>query len=109
MVAVHDFADEVRLPGRELEVQGADRALEHLALATCILEEVGARNEVAKVLVARAGCHRAAGNVAAARTDLEQALAVFTSLGTVDGPLLVASLLQSLPNGIDTERAQPAS
>jgi alkylation response protein AidB-like acyl-CoA dehydrogenase len=72
-------------------------------------EEVGARNEVAKVLVARARCHRAAGNVAAARTALEQALAVFTSLGTVDGPLLVASLLQSLPNRIDTERAQPAS
>jgi class 3 adenylate cyclase/tetratricopeptide (TPR) repeat protein len=84
-------------------------ALDHLALATRILEEVGARNEIAKVLVARAGCHRAAGNVAAARTALEQALAVFTSLGTVDGPLLVASLLRSLPNGIDTERAQPAS
>jgi tetratricopeptide (TPR) repeat protein len=84
-------------------------ALEHLDLATRILEEVGARNDVAKVLVARAGCHRAAGNIAAARTALEQALAVFTSLGTVDGPLLVASLLQSLPNGIDTEGAQPAS
>ena len=72
-------------------------ALAHLDLASRILEEVGARNDVAKALVARAGFRRAAGDYAGARAALEQALAIFTSLGTVDGPRLVASLLQSLP------------
>jgi class 3 adenylate cyclase/tetratricopeptide (TPR) repeat protein len=84
-------------------------AAEHLDLANRILEEVGARNEVAKVLVARAACHRAAGDLAAARAALKQALAIFTSLGTVDGPPLVASLLASLPDGVDIAETTPAS
>ena len=84
-------------------------AIEHLDLANRILEEVGARNEVAKVLVARAACHRSAGDLAAARAALEQALAIFTSLGTVDGPRLIASLLQSLADGVDLAETPPAS
>ena len=84
-------------------------ALEHLEQAARILQEVGARNDVAKVFVARAGFRRAAGDYAGARAALEQALAIFTSLGTVDGPRLVASLLQSLPDDVDTARAKPVS
>ncbi len=72
-------------------------ALDHLRRAACILDEVGARNEVAKVLVAQAACHRAGADVAGARAALERALAIFRSLATVDGPPLVASLLDSLP------------
>ena len=85
-----------RLVGESLGAEDST-AVEHLGRAARILEEVGARNEVAKVLVAQATCQRAAGNVAEARGALERALAIFTSLGTVDGPPLVASLLDSLP------------
>ena len=72
-------------------------ALAHLARATRILEEVGARNEVAKALVTQATFLRAAGDVAGAHAALERALTIFTSLGTVDGPRQVASLLQAFP------------
>ena len=82
-------------------------ALEHLAVATRVLEEVGACNEVAKVLVARAACHRAAGDLAAARAALERALAIFSALGTVDGPALVSSLLRSLGDGADPGDVRP--
>jgi tetratricopeptide (TPR) repeat protein len=75
-------------------------ALAHLVRATSLLEQVGARNDLAKVLVVRAGFCRAAGDCAGARATLEQALAIFTALGTVDGPRIVASLLQSLPDGV---------
>ena len=47
--------------------------------------------------------HRAAGDLAAARAALERALEIFTSLGTVDGPPLVASLLESLPDSVGEE------
>jgi class 3 adenylate cyclase/tetratricopeptide (TPR) repeat protein len=74
-------------------------ALEHLAVAAEILEEMGARNEIAEVLVAKAACHRVARDLKGARAELEQALAIFTSLGTIDGRRRAAGLLESLPNG----------
>jgi hypothetical protein len=70
---------------------------EHLDVALRVLEDVGACNDVAKVLVARAARLLAAGDVAGARADLEGAQAMFVSLGTTDGPRVVASLLASLP------------
>ena len=86
----------------------SDEGLEHLERAARILQEVGAKNDVAKVLVVRSSFHRAAGNYAGARAALEQALTIFTSLGTVDGPRLAISLLDSLPDDVDTANAKPA-
>ena len=80
------------------EAVGVDPgALEHLDRATAVLQEVGARNDVAKVLVARAVYHAATGDIARAREGLERAHEIFIALGTVDGPRIVASLLASLP------------
>src|SRR5262249_14782985 len=81
----------------------------HVARAALLLEEVGARNDVAKLLVAQARIRQAAGDYPGARVNLEQALAIFTELGTVDGPRLVASLLQSLPDGADASTVHPGS
>ena len=82
--------------------------LEHLERAARILQEVGAKNEVAKALVVRSGFCRAAGDYAGARAALEQALAIFMSLGTVDGPRVAISLLDSLPGDVDTASAKRA-
>jgi tetratricopeptide (TPR) repeat protein len=71
-------------------------AAEHLAVALRILEEVGARNEVAKTLVAQANLHRTAGDVNAARALLERALALFETLGTLDEPRRVQAILATL-------------
>ena len=76
---------------------GDPAAVEHLDLAHRVLEEVGARNDIAKVLVARARCHLASGDATAAGEALKQAKEMFASLGTVDGPILAGSLLDSLP------------
>ena len=61
-----------------------------------ILQEVGARNEVAKVLVAQAALCRASGDVAGTRALLERALALFEALGTLDEPLRVRAALAAL-------------
>jgi class 3 adenylate cyclase/tetratricopeptide (TPR) repeat protein len=84
-------------------------AIAHFELATHLLEEIGARNEVAKVLVAQAACRQAAGDLSGARGSLERAAAIFTSLGTLDGPRLVASRLGSLADGVDTGKGATGS
>ena len=88
-----------RLMGEALGPQNP-RAGEHLDTAAHILNEVGARNDVAKLLVVRAAHHRATGDPAAARAELEEALGIFTELGTADGPPLVASLLGSMAEAV---------
>jgi tetratricopeptide (TPR) repeat protein len=47
-----------------------------------IFEEIGAQNDLAKALVARAALHQSAGDAEAARPLLEQARAMFQALGT---------------------------
>jgi len=68
----------------------------HLEVALRILEEVGARNEVAKTLVAQANLHRTAGDVSGARCLLERALTLFETLGTLDEPHRVQAILMTL-------------
>ena len=58
------------------------RPPQHLEAATDILQEIGAFNDIAKILVVRGTWRRAAGDTAGARTALERALAIFESLGT---------------------------
>jgi len=57
---------------------------------------MGARNELAKTLVAQANLRGTAGDPAGARQLLERALAVFEALGTLDEPSRVRSALAAL-------------
>jgi hypothetical protein len=57
---------------------------------------VGARNELAKVLVAQAQLRQRAGDQARARELLAQALGLFEALGTLDEPLRVRAALAAL-------------
>ena len=59
------------------------------------LDYVDARNDLAKTLVARATLHRTMGEPAAARRLLEEALAIFEALGTVDETVRVRAMLES--------------
>jgi tetratricopeptide (TPR) repeat protein len=82
--------------GESLGAEDVVAAAEHLEAALHILEEVGARNEVAKTLVAQAHLHRLAGDVSKARDLLERALALFETLETLDEPHRVQVLLATL-------------
>jgi hypothetical protein len=74
-------------------------AAAHLSRAAGILEKTGARNELAKTLVAQAELQRAAGDSVAARGLLERALKIFDALGTLDGPDRARALLAELGAG----------
>jgi hypothetical protein len=64
----------------------------------------GARNDLAKAMVARAALHQSAGDVAAARPLFEQARATFQALGTrgefsrIDAALAVLGAGPSRPS-----------
>jgi class 3 adenylate cyclase/tetratricopeptide (TPR) repeat protein len=88
-----------RLLGQSLVDKDVDTADRHLETAAEILGSVGARNEYAKALVTRAELRRAANDPAEARRLLEQALAVFEALGTLDESRRVQDLLRSTPLG----------
>ena len=60
------------------------------------MEAIGARNEVAKTLVAQALLHRALGDTMGARGLLARALALFETLGTLDEPRRVRAILATL-------------
>ncbi len=85
-----------RLLGESLAVEDPVAASEHLESATRILQEVGARNEVAKALVAQADLCQAAGDEAAARDLFERALALFEALGTLEELSRVRAVLAAL-------------
>jgi len=85
-----------RFLGESMVVENPTAAVEHLESAMRILQEIGARNEVAKVLVAQATLRRASGDAAGARVLLERALALFEALGTLDEPLRVRAALAAL-------------
>jgi tetratricopeptide (TPR) repeat protein len=75
------------LLGAALASHDPEGAARHLEAASRTLEETGARNELAKTLVARAQLRRAAGEAGEARELLDRALAIFEALGTLDEPL----------------------
>ncbi|MBI4610429.1 MAG: AAA family ATPase [Candidatus Rokubacteria bacterium] len=87
-----------RLLGQSFTPDDPRAAAEHLERATGILEEVGARNELAKALVAQADLHRATGDTRLARQLLERAFALFETLGTLDEPSRVRAALAALPD-----------
>ena len=92
-----------RLLGESLATDAPPDAAQHLDAATKILEEVDARNEYAKTLVAQAELRRAAGDGAEASQLLERALGIFESLGTLDEPPRVRAVLASVQDPSPTE------
>jgi class 3 adenylate cyclase/tetratricopeptide (TPR) repeat protein len=71
-------------------------AAEHVDAAQRIFISTDARNDLAKALVTRSGLCQRSGNFAAARKLLEEAAAIFGSLGTLDEPTRVRSALAAL-------------
>ena len=76
---------------RDLGYRHLEGVGEHM-LGECL----GARNELAKTLVAQAELAVAAGRGAEARVLLEQALEIFDAIGTIDGPDRARRLLAGL-------------
>ncbi|OGL13227.1 MAG: hypothetical protein A3I14_18475 [Candidatus Rokubacteria bacterium RIFCSPLOWO2_02_FULL_73_56] len=70
-----------------------------LAEAARILEEAGARNDLAKTRLAQAELRASGGDLAAARVLLERAGAVFEELGTLEGPDRARRLRETLAAG----------
>ena len=85
-----------RLLGETLAPEDPAAAAGLLEAAARVLEEVGARNELAKALVAQAQLRRSAGDQTGARKHFERALALFETLGTLDEPSHVRSALATL-------------
>ena len=85
-----------RFLGETLMPQEPAAAAAHLTAAVQLLEEIGARNEMAKALVAQAHLCRATGDLAGARRLLDRALVLFETLGTLDEPRRVQALLARL-------------
>jgi len=73
-------------------------AAEHIDAAQQIFISTDARNDLAKALVTRAGLCQNRGDIAEARELLEEAAAIFDSLGTLDEPTRVRSALAALEN-----------
>jgi class 3 adenylate cyclase/tetratricopeptide (TPR) repeat protein len=71
-------------------------AAPHLDRAAAISEDIGAHDELARTLTARAALHAAAGDRAAARTLLERAVVLFDSCQTLDEPARVREQLAAL-------------
>jgi tetratricopeptide (TPR) repeat protein len=84
-----------RLLGEAAIFQDPAVAANHLEAALETLHEVGARNEFAKTLAAKARLKRDT-DVPEARQLLEQALALFERLGTLDGARRVRATLAAL-------------
>ena len=88
-----------RLLGEILAADDPSAAAPQLDAAVRTLEDVGARDELARALVARATLHGEAGDRAAARRLLERALALFEELGTLEEPVRVRVALAALDHG----------
>jgi len=65
-----------------------------------IFESVGARNDLARSMLTRAALRQYAGDVPAAGQLLDQADAIFTSLGTLDEPARVERARAALDHGL---------
>jgi hypothetical protein len=73
----------------------------YIETAMGILEQIGARCDLARAMVTRAALRQAAGDRATARELLDRAQSIFQELGTIDEPANVeaaqAALDRSLP------------
>ena len=71
-------------------------AEQHVEAAMRIFEEIGARNDLARAMVTRAGLRQSAGDAAAARHLLDEAFRIFETLGTTDEQARVGQTLAAL-------------
>jgi len=88
-----------RVLGESLTADDGDAATVHLERAHRVLDETGARSELAKALVAEAALRAARGDSDDARRLLGEAGRIFEALGTVDEPDRLRAALQALPGG----------
>ena len=84
-----------RLLGECLTSADPAEAARHLERATRILDDIGARNDLAKTLVAQAELARSGGGHVQAGELLDHALQIFQSLGTLDEPTRVQTRLHT--------------
>ena len=85
-----------RLLGEILAADDPSAAASQLEAAVRTLEDVGARDELARAFVAQASLRGEAGDRGGARRLLERALALFEELGTLDEPKRVRVALAAL-------------
>jgi hypothetical protein len=90
-----------RVLGESLTLDDDDAATGHLERAHRVLDETGARSELAKTLVAEAAVKAARGDTADARRLLGEARRIFEALGTIDEPDRLRAALQALEGGAD--------
>jgi tetratricopeptide (TPR) repeat protein len=84
------------LTGECLAPEAPAVAEPYVETAIDILERIGARNDLARAMVTRAALRQAAGDVATAKGLLDQAFAIFQTLGTLDEPARVKAALVTL-------------
>jgi class 3 adenylate cyclase/tetratricopeptide (TPR) repeat protein len=68
----------------------------HVENAMRIFEQVGAQNDLARAMITRAALRQGAGDLATAQQLLDQASAIFLTLGTRDEPARVKAALAEL-------------
>jgi tetratricopeptide (TPR) repeat protein len=74
-------------------------AMQHVTEAWRIFEAIEARNDLTKTLVTRARLAQGLGNIAEAQGLLEEAGAIFETIGTLDEPIRVRAALAALDQG----------
>jgi tetratricopeptide (TPR) repeat protein len=85
-----------RLLGESLLGADAAAAARHLRRAMETFRRSGARNELAKALESEAALRRSRGDVAGARAALQESLAIFQAIGTLDEPGRLREVLAAL-------------
>ena len=68
----------------------------HVEKAIKILARIGARNDLARAMVTRAALRQAAGDTPGAHRLLDEAQAIFKTLGTLDEPARVEAARDAL-------------
>jgi tetratricopeptide (TPR) repeat protein len=93
---LHYEAVAHRLMAECLEADEPAAAEEHVESALRVFEDIGARNDLAKALVTKAGLRQAAGDIATAGQLLHRAYGIFQALGTLDELARVEAALAAL-------------
>jgi transcriptional regulator with AAA-type ATPase domain/tetratricopeptide (TPR) repeat protein len=91
-----------RVLGESLMPEDRDAAMRHLQQARRRLEETGARNELAKTLIAEAAGRAAIGEVEEPRRLLDEGGRIFEALDTVGEANRFRAALAAGPGGADT-------
>jgi class 3 adenylate cyclase/tetratricopeptide (TPR) repeat protein len=88
-----------RLLGECLIPADTNAAAQHLTVAVESLRRSGARDHLGKALLSQAALRRAQRDVPGARAALEESLAIFEEIGTLDEPRRVREALAMLDAG----------